>query len=162
MEFVSHLRRINRLLRKDDRINIDHISLYNSLFGWWYYHRDGENVAICHKKMMRNSAIISKDHYDITLLELDHYGYIMLIPPTEKGQACMVKMIILRPEKSTTDPLPEQEARFHIHNHKRPASENSSKKKPMHEEEDLQAAMKKLVREIIDRVLLLRIHLEKE
>jgi hypothetical protein len=138
MDFVSHLQRINHLFKKDARIDLKHISLYNSLFAWWYYHRDDDKVAICHKKMMRHSGIISKDIYDVTLIELDHFGYIMLLPPAEKGGACMVKMIILKPEKVVEAALPKRE------------------------KENLHATMQKLVREIIDRVLLLKIHLDKE
>lgn len=138
MDFVSHLQRINRLFKNDARIDLEHISLYNALFAWWYHHRDHDKVAICHKKMMRHSGIKSKDIYDITLIELDHFGYIMLLPPAQKGEACMVKMIILKPEKAAEAALPKKER------------------------EDLHAAMKKLVREIIDRVLLLKIHLDKE
>lgn len=148
MDVTSHLQRVNRLLRKDDRIDPDHISLYNSLFAWWYYHRNGDKVAICHKRMMRYSGIQSKTVYDAKLIALDHYGYIMLLPPTEKGEACMVKMIILKPEQAD---VPEKEERFFI-----------LRRKPVHQEESLKETMLKLVREIIDRVLLLKIHLEKE
>ena len=151
MDFSSHLRRVNRLLSKDDRIDIDHINLYNSLFVWWHYHRDGDKVAICHKRMMRYSGIRSKNIYDVKLIALDHYGYIMLLPPAEKGEACMVRMIILQPEQPATNPSPKKEEKFFI-----------KKQKPVNEEENLKETMLKLVREIIDRVLLLKIHLEKE
>jgi hypothetical protein len=153
MQFGYHLQRINRLFKKDARIDLEHISLYNSLFAWWYHHRNGEKVAICHKRMMRDSGIKSKDIYNKTLIELDQFGYIMLIAPTEKEQACAVRMIILKQEKVETN----QESIFF----KLPAQEDLSKDKSWNKN-GLKEIMLKLVGEILDRVLLLKIHLEKE
>jgi hypothetical protein len=129
MDYVSHIQRINRLFKKDARIDLEHISLYNSLFAWWHFHRDGDKVAICHKRMMRHSGIRSKEIYNLTLIELDQFGYIMLLPPEKNEEPCLVKMIILGEEKKPVEEL---------------------------------SAIKKLVREIIDKVLLLNIQLEKE
>jgi hypothetical protein len=153
MDLVSHLQRINRLFKKDERVDMEHTHLYHALFAWWYYHRDGEKVAICHKRMMRDSAIRSKDHYNKILIDLDQFGYIMLLPPLEKGQPCEVRMIILRQEELTTD----QEPRVF----KLPSQEDLSKDK-LENWYKRKEEIEKLVREILDRVLLLKIYVEKE
>jgi hypothetical protein len=153
MDLVNHLQRINRLFKKDERVDLDHTSLYHALFAWWYYHRDGEKVAICHKRMMRDSAIRSKDHYNKILIDLDQFGYIMLLPPVEKGQPCEVRMIILKQEKLTTDQEPRDLKIPSQEDLSKDKSENKNKRKEI---------IQKLIREILDRVLLLKIHVEKE
>jgi hypothetical protein len=90
MEFMSHLEQVNRLWRKDNRILLEHISLYYALFTWWYYHRNGKQVAISGERMMQRSRIKSKEIYEETLEELDSYGYITYIPSKEKGQPATI------------------------------------------------------------------------
>jgi hypothetical protein len=129
MKFVNHLQRINRLFKKDVRIKVEHINLYNSLFIWWYNHKVGEKVAICHKRMMHDSSIKSRDTYNKTLIELDMFGYLMLFAPTEQGKPCLIKMIIIGQEDK--------------------------------KENDVPSLIRKLIREIIDRAVLLDIQLDK-
>jgi putative lipase involved disintegration of autophagic bodies len=90
MEFMSHLEQVNRLWRKDNRILLEHISLYYALFTWWYCHRNGEQVAISSERMMQRSKIKSKEIYEETLEELDRYGYITYRPSNVKGQPATI------------------------------------------------------------------------
>jgi hypothetical protein len=76
MNFVNHLQRINRLFRKDDRIRIEHISLYSALFNWWYHYEQNGIVAIAHKKMMKDSCIEDRHIYDCIPSELHDFGYV--------------------------------------------------------------------------------------
>jgi hypothetical protein len=150
MDFVNHLQQINNLFKTDDRMDLEHISLYKALFSWWLYHRNGEQVAICHKRMMRDSGIKSRDIYNITLIELDQFGYIMLTAPTEKGQACMVRMIILGYEKVK---------KIYVHHFRSSVKEDASVGKTP---DDLLTQLKQLITEIIERIFLMKIHLEQE
>lgn len=153
MDLVNHLQRIDRLFKKDERVDIEHTSLYHALFAWWYYHRNGEKVAICHKRMMRNSAIKSKEQYNRILIDLDQFGYIMLLTPVESGRPCEVRMIVLKQEKAGTDPEPGAYIKL-------PAKEEVSKNKSEDKHWRMEV-IQKLVREILDRVLLLKIHVDK-
>jgi hypothetical protein len=99
MEFMCHLEHVNRLWRKDNRIFLEHISLYYALFTWWYYHRKGEQVAISNEKMMHRSGIKSKELYRETLEELDTYGYITYIPSAGEGQPDAVTIRSLEMEE---------------------------------------------------------------
>ncbi|SFD56599.1 hypothetical protein SAMN05518672_102441 [Chitinophaga sp. CF118] len=172
MEFVSHLQQVNRLFQKDDRIDLEHISLYNTLFTWWYHHSTGEKVAISHKKIMRDSGIKSKVIYDHVLKELDQFGYIMLFLPTEKEQSCFVRMVILPNENGMADSSPKKEERIYIGKFRLPGIEdlhkavnNAPLKKVVNndpKQDDLKAVLLKLVKEIYDRVVLMKVYLEKE
>jgi hypothetical protein len=107
MEFMSHLEQVNRLWRKDNRILLEHISLYYALFTWWYCHGNGEQVAISGERMMQRSKIKSKEMYEETLEELDAYGYITYRPSPGKGLPAFIAIhsfeLVTRVKKNTIE-----------------------------------------------------------
>jgi len=134
MNFVNHLQRINRLFRSDDRIKLEHVSLYSALFNWWYHHHKGDIVSISHRKMMRDSCIESLTLYKLILSNLHDYGYVTF----SAGPPATIRISRLY---TTSSEGPK------LSNFKLPTIKDLP-------EDD--SVMRQLVREIVDRMILLK------
>lgn len=76
---IPQLTRFYQYAEHDQRITVNHISLYLALFQQWNLNGCENPVSISRRKILR-AAKIGRSTYHICMRELNAFGYIKYIP----------------------------------------------------------------------------------
>lgn len=96
MNYIRHLNAFFfQHVRRDKRLNANHVSLYIALFQFWNYNRFQNPFSIVRDEVMSITGIGSKNTYHKCMKELHQFGYIRYQPSINKFQKSKVHMIRL-------------------------------------------------------------------
>ncbi|MGE7775982.1 hypothetical protein ACQKLP_14735 [Chitinophaga sp. NPDC101104] len=93
--YIRHLNAFFRLVRQDERLRANHISLYLALFQIWNQHRFQNPFPVIRAEVLRLCRIGSKNTYIHCLRELQDFGFIVYRPAERKGAASQIVMLLL-------------------------------------------------------------------
>ncbi len=104
--YIRHLNAFFAQVRKETRLQANHVSLYLALFQVWNYHRFQNPFPILREEVMSLSCIGSRSTYVRCLKHLDHCRYIIYAQARQAYAASYVSIIPLA--DFIADPHPEQ------------------------------------------------------
>ncbi|NLR58878.1 hypothetical protein HGH93_12250 [Chitinophaga polysaccharea] len=104
--YIRHLNAFFAQVRKENRLQANHVSLYLALFQVWNYHRFQNPFPILREEVMSLSCIGSRSTYVRCLKHLDHCRYIIYAQARQAYAASYVSIISLA--DFIADPHPEQ------------------------------------------------------
>ena len=97
MNYIRHLNAFFfRHVKRDRRLNANHISLYMALFQCWNLNRFQNPFSITREAVMDICGIGSKNTYHKCLKELHQYGYIFYKPSINKFHKSTVHIVKIR------------------------------------------------------------------
>ncbi len=96
MNYIRHLNAFFfQHVKRDKRLNANHVSLYIALFQFWNYNRFQNPFSIIREEVMSITGIGSKNTYHKCMKEIHQFGYILYRPSINKFQKSKVHMIRL-------------------------------------------------------------------
>lgn len=93
--YIRHLNAFFRLVRQDDRLRANHISLYLALFQIWNQHRFQNPFPVVRAEVLNLCRIGSKNTYIRCLRDMQDFGFIIYHPAEKKGAASQIVMLLL-------------------------------------------------------------------
>lgn len=93
--YIRHLNAFFRLVRQDDRLRANHISLYLALFQTWNHFRFQNPFPVVRAEVLRLCRIGSKNTYIRCLRDLQGFGFIIYYPAERKGTTSQIAMLRL-------------------------------------------------------------------
>ena len=104
MNYIRHLNAFFfRHVKRDRRLNANHISLYMALFQCWNLNRFQNPFSITREAVMDICGIGSKNTYHKCLKELHQFGYIFYKPSINKFHKSTVHIVKLDAGDSSDD-----------------------------------------------------------
>ena len=104
MNYIRHLSAFFfRHIKRDTRLNANHISLYLALFQYWNINRFQNPFQISREEIMAICGIGSKNTYHKCLKELHQYGYIYYRASLSKFQKSSIQIVRLDTENSRNE-----------------------------------------------------------
>ncbi len=96
MNYIRHLNAFFfQHVKRDKRLNSNHVSLYIALFQFWNYNRFQNPFSIIREEVMGITGIGSKNTYHKCMKEIHQFGYIHYRASTSKFQKSKVHMVRL-------------------------------------------------------------------
>src|SRR6185437_12770064 len=96
MNYIRHLNAFFfQHVKRDKRLNANHVSLYIALFQFWNYNRFQNPFSIIREEVMGITGIGSKNTYHKCMKEIHQFGYIHYRASTSKFQKSKVHMVRL-------------------------------------------------------------------
>lgn len=93
VNYIRHLNTFFSLVRKDNRLKANDISLYLALFHLWNQHQFRKTLCIHREEVMQLSKIGSRSTYVSCLKNLQEYGYIHYHPADRPYAPSQVSII---------------------------------------------------------------------
>lgn len=93
--YIRHLNAFFAQVRKENRLQANHVSLYLALFQIWNYHRFQNPFPVLREEVMSLSCIGSRSTYVRCLKHLDHCRYIIYAQARQAYAASYVSIIPL-------------------------------------------------------------------
>ncbi|WP_423735205.1 hypothetical protein [Chitinophaga caseinilytica] len=93
--YIRHLNAFFRLVRQDDRLRANHISLYLALFQIWNQHRFQNPFPVVRGEVLLLCRIGSNNTYSRCLRDLQDFGFIIYYPAMRKGTSSQIVMLLL-------------------------------------------------------------------
>lgn len=95
MNYIRHLNAFFNQVKKDDRLNAIHVSLYMALFQYWNFNRFQNPFPVYRDNIMQLSCIGSKNTYHKCMKGLHQFGYIIFHSAPSKYMPVKITMIRL-------------------------------------------------------------------
>lgn len=97
--YIRHLHAFYGMVRKNDRLRANHISLYLALFQTWNYHRFQNPFPVIRAEVLRLCRIGSHNTYTRCLKDLEAFGFISYHRDACKGQPSLISIALLVPDR---------------------------------------------------------------
>jgi hypothetical protein len=80
-------------ISKDERLDLEHLNLFTSIYYWWAQNKFQNPLAITSKMLMDMSRLKTLSAYHKCIRDLHEYGYIKYIPSLHPDLGNMVYIV---------------------------------------------------------------------